>query len=103
MTLDTLPLWLQIPLAALLVVGGLFALIGAVGMLRFPDFYMRLHAPTKASTDEPSNTSGHGQLWPRARKPCGMAVPSVSMPTSQPSAAAGLLPTRCTSIFMPSG
>ena len=50
MTLDTLPLWLQIPLAALLVVGGLFALIGAVGMLRFPDFYMRLHAPTKATT-----------------------------------------------------
>jgi multicomponent K+:H+ antiporter subunit G len=50
MTLDTLPLWLQIPLAVLLVVGGLFALIGAVGMLRFPDFYMRLHAPTKATT-----------------------------------------------------
>ena len=50
MTLDTWPLWLQIPLAAVLVVGGLFALIGAVGMLRFPDFYMRLHAPTKATT-----------------------------------------------------
>jgi multicomponent K+:H+ antiporter subunit G len=50
MTLDTLPLWLQIPLAALLVVGGAFALVGAVGMLRFPDFYMRLHAPTKATT-----------------------------------------------------
>ena len=29
-----------------------FALIGArpFGMLRFPDFFMRLHAPTKAST-----------------------------------------------------
>ena len=36
-------------------------------------------------------------------KPCGMAVPKVSMPTNQPSAAAGLLTTRCTSIFMPSG
>ena len=24
--------------------------IGGVGLLRFPDFYMRLHAPTKAST-----------------------------------------------------
>ena len=40
----------QALIAALLFVGGLFALIGAVGMLRFKDFYMRLHAPTKAST-----------------------------------------------------
>ncbi len=37
-------------IAALLVVGGLFTLIGAIGMLRFKDFYMRLHAPTKATT-----------------------------------------------------
>jgi multicomponent K+:H+ antiporter subunit G len=50
MTLDTLPLWLQIVVAALLVIGGVFALVGAIGMLRFPDFFMRLHAPTKATT-----------------------------------------------------
>lgn len=37
-------------IAALLCVGGLFTLVGAVGMLRFKDFYMRLHAPTKATT-----------------------------------------------------
>ena len=37
-------------IAAMLVVGGVFALVGAIGMLRFPDFYMRLHAPTKATT-----------------------------------------------------
>ena len=42
--------WVQGLMALLLVVGGLFALVGAVGLLRFPDFYMRLHAPTKAST-----------------------------------------------------
>ena len=36
--------------AALLVLGGVFALVGAIGMLRFPDFFMRLHAPTKATT-----------------------------------------------------
>jgi multicomponent K+:H+ antiporter subunit G len=41
---------LQALVAAFLVVGGVFALVGAVGMLRFPDFFMRLHAPTKAST-----------------------------------------------------
>ncbi len=40
----------QALIAALLVVGGVFALVGVVGMLRFPDFYMRLHAPTKATT-----------------------------------------------------
>lgn len=40
----------QVVIAAMLVVGGVFALVGAVGMLRFPDFFMRLHAPTKATT-----------------------------------------------------
>ena len=47
--LDFAP-WVQVLIALLLVVGGLFALVGAVGLVRFPDFYMRLHAPTKAST-----------------------------------------------------
>lgn len=45
-----LPMWLQGLVAALLVVGGVFAFVGAVGLLRFPDFYMRMHAPTKATT-----------------------------------------------------
>lgn len=45
-----LPIWVQWLAAALLVVGGVFALVGAVGMLRFPDFFMRMHAPTKATT-----------------------------------------------------
>jgi multicomponent K+:H+ antiporter subunit G len=40
----------QAVLAALLVLGGLFTLIGAIGMLRFADFFMRLHAPTKTTT-----------------------------------------------------
>jgi multicomponent K+:H+ antiporter subunit G len=48
--IETIPLWVQVPAAFLLVVGGVFALVGAVGMVRFPDFFMRLHAPTKAST-----------------------------------------------------
>ena len=50
MALDNLSLGWQMLSAALLIVGGGFALVGAIGMLRFPDFYMRLHAPTKAST-----------------------------------------------------
>ena len=48
--MSTLPMWIQWPVAFLLVVGGVFALVGAVGMLRFPDFFMRMHAPTKATT-----------------------------------------------------
>lgn len=40
----------QVAIAAMLVVGGFFTLVGAIGMLRFRDFYMRLHAPTKATT-----------------------------------------------------
>jgi multicomponent K+:H+ antiporter subunit G len=40
----------EVVLAALLVIGGVFTLVGAIGMLRFDDFFMRLHAPTKATT-----------------------------------------------------
>lgn len=40
----------QALVGAMLVVGGVFSLIGVIGMLRFRDFYMRLHAPTKATT-----------------------------------------------------
>jgi multicomponent K+:H+ antiporter subunit G len=36
--------------AALIVIAAFFLLVGAVGLIRLPDFYMRLHAPTKAST-----------------------------------------------------
>lgn len=45
-----LPLWAELVAAALLVLGGVFMLVGAIGLLRFPDFFMRLHGPTKATT-----------------------------------------------------
>lgn len=47
MTLHSLTEWLA---AALLLVAAFFTLVGAIGLVRLPDFYMRLHAPTKAST-----------------------------------------------------
>ncbi len=34
----------------LILVASFFLLVGALGLVRFPDFYMRMHAPTKAST-----------------------------------------------------
>ena len=37
-------------IAALLLVGAFFLLVGSIGLARFPDFFMRLHAPTKATT-----------------------------------------------------
>ena len=36
--------------AALIVISAFFILVGAIGLARLPDFFMRLHAPTKAST-----------------------------------------------------
>lgn len=41
---------LDLALSALLVGGGLFALIGSYGLLRLPRPMQRLHAPTKATT-----------------------------------------------------
>jgi multicomponent K+:H+ antiporter subunit G len=40
----------ELLVSAAVAIGGLFTLLGAVGLARFPDFYTRLHAPTKAST-----------------------------------------------------
>ena len=40
MAFDQLPLALQVLAAALLVIGGLFTLVGAIGLVRFPDFYI---------------------------------------------------------------
>ena len=37
-------------IALLLLVGGFFTLVGAIGLARLPDFYTRLHGPTKATT-----------------------------------------------------
>ncbi|MCB1931104.1 Na+/H+ antiporter subunit G [Accumulibacter sp.] len=37
-------------ISVLVVVGALFALLGSIGLARLPDFMMRLHGPTKATT-----------------------------------------------------
>ena len=37
-------------IAGLLLLGGAFSLIGALGLARLPDFFTRLHGPTKATT-----------------------------------------------------
>lgn len=41
---------LEVLLSVLLVIGGIFGLIGSFGLLKLRDQMQRLHAPTKAST-----------------------------------------------------
>ncbi|HEX7060722.1 MAG TPA: monovalent cation/H(+) antiporter subunit G [Woeseiaceae bacterium] len=45
-----LPLWVTVPGTLLVVTGGLLALIGGIGLLRFPTFVTRMHPPTMGTT-----------------------------------------------------
>ncbi len=49
-TAALLPLWLEIVVAALVLLGAGMALLGATGLLRLPTFFERLHAPSIAAT-----------------------------------------------------
>jgi multicomponent K+:H+ antiporter subunit G len=40
----------EVAVCALLLVGSLFTLVGAIGLFRLPDVFMRLHGPTKSTT-----------------------------------------------------
>jgi multicomponent Na+:H+ antiporter subunit G len=40
----------EVVAGVLLLVGSAFVLVSAIGVIRFPDVYMRLHAATKAGT-----------------------------------------------------
>lgn len=42
--------WTESLLGLLIIIGATFTLIGSIGLYKLPDFYMRLHGPTKAST-----------------------------------------------------
>jgi multicomponent K+:H+ antiporter subunit G len=41
---------LDIVASLLLLIGLGFTLVGSIGLVRLPDFYTRMHAPTKATT-----------------------------------------------------
>ena len=41
---------MEILISIFLIIGSFFVLVGGIGMVRLPDLFMRLHAPTKAST-----------------------------------------------------
>lgn len=41
---------IEAAVSLLILVGAAFALLGSVGLARLPDFFTRLHGPTKATT-----------------------------------------------------
>jgi multicomponent K+:H+ antiporter subunit G len=41
---------LEIIIAILILIGAFFTLVGSIGIVKLPDFFMRLHGPTKATT-----------------------------------------------------
>src|SRR5690554_3200082 len=42
--------FIEYMVATLILLGALFALIGSIGLVKLPDFFRRLHGPTKATT-----------------------------------------------------
>lgn len=48
--MNQLPLWAAIPVVLLLCAGGILTLIGAIGLLRLPHFYARMHGPALGNT-----------------------------------------------------
>jgi len=41
---------IEVLVSLLVLLGGAFALIGSIGLARLPDFFTRLHGPTKSTT-----------------------------------------------------
>ena len=46
--IEPLSLWIEVPVALLLVLSGLFTLSAAVGVVRFKTFFQRMHPPALA-------------------------------------------------------
>jgi multicomponent K+:H+ antiporter subunit G len=48
--MEHVPFWAALAVALLLVVGGSITLIGALGLMRLPSFYQRIHGPAITMT-----------------------------------------------------
>lgn len=48
--MNEIPLWLSILISALIVLSGIIALVGTLGLIRLKHFYSRIHAPTLGNT-----------------------------------------------------
>lgn len=47
---NNMQLIMEIIVSFFLIIGAFFILVGGIGMVKLPDLFMRLHAPTKSST-----------------------------------------------------
>lgn len=45
-----MPFVLELLISLLIVIGGVFIIVGSLGLIKLPDLMTRLHAPTKATT-----------------------------------------------------
>ena len=45
-----IPAWAALPATALLIIGGLLTLVGSIGLLRLPNFFMRIHSVSMGNT-----------------------------------------------------
>ena len=45
-----MPFIFELIISFFIIFGAFFMLVGSIGMIRLPDLFMRLHAPTKSST-----------------------------------------------------
>jgi multicomponent K+:H+ antiporter subunit G len=43
-------IWVEYLISFLVLVGAAFTLLGSIGLARLPDFFMRVHGPTKTTT-----------------------------------------------------
>ena len=43
-------IWIECLISLLILVGAGFTLLGSIGLARLPDFFMRVHGPTKTTT-----------------------------------------------------
>ena len=47
---NNMQLMMEVIVSFFLIIGAFFTLVGGIGIVKLPDLFMRLHAPTKAST-----------------------------------------------------
>lgn len=43
--IHNLPAWVALPVSLFLVIGGCITVVGALGLMRLPNFYQRIHGP----------------------------------------------------------
>ncbi|MCK0538056.1 monovalent cation/H(+) antiporter subunit G [Alcanivorax quisquiliarum] len=48
--MEQVPLWLAIPVSALLILGSFLCVTGALGLLRLSNFFQRVHGPSLINT-----------------------------------------------------